>query len=165
MCGEFTRVLIALVRQVGIPAHRIYLYEHPDRADTARNLPYNVNAEVLVDGRWVVFDVFYNVSFTLAGGRLATREDLVRDRSLLEQSAIPQKPSAYLHVAGINWSRPPVIAPLLYRGLHALIGERVNRLTLPYIFEQPALLKLVLSILLGIGSGVGLWVTRRQRKQ
>ena len=138
MCGELSRLLINLLREVKIPAHRVYLFDQgrfTDAVDT-----FNVNVEAWIDGRWVVFDTYYYEHFRLADGRLATTADLVRDRDLLKQSKTPLKATSYLHVSRINWSRPRWIGPMLFRLVSLALGERARDLALPAIFEQPNML-------------------------
>src|SRR5258708_4108818 len=68
-CNEQSRVFVALCEVMEIPSRLVFLFHSNLRSG-------HTTAEVLIDGRWVFFDVTFGVVATLPDGRLAEARDL-----------------------------------------------------------------------------------------
>jgi transglutaminase-like putative cysteine protease len=135
-CGSYSRVVVALLSEVDIPARVIILRDENDRS-----LHAVVNARI--DGRWRVADPLYGIVFTKPDGGLATADDLREDRDLLPANAnrnpsYPIDVFTYDNFALMNWEKIPVVMPAVRRLLVSVIGEqRTASIARPRIWMYP----------------------------
>ena len=89
VCGSATNAFLNLSRSSGLEARRLLLLT-PER--TAKH----VDAEVFVEGRWVIVDATYRTFLKDAQGNLLTRGDLQNPELFREAtSALPGYPPEY----------------------------------------------------------------------
>jgi len=135
-CGSYSRVVVALLSQVDIPARVMILRDENDRS-----LHAVVNARI--DGRWRVADPLYGIVFTKPDGGLATADDLRKDRDLFLANAnrnpsYPIDVFTYDNFALMNWRKIPVVLPAVREVLAAAIGEqRTASIARPRIWMYP----------------------------
>src|SRR5271165_2092281 len=89
VCGSATNAFLNLSRSSGLPARRLLLLT-PERTTK------HVDAEVFVEGRWVIVDATYRTFLKDAQGNLLTRGDLQNPELFREAtSALPGYPPEY----------------------------------------------------------------------
>jgi len=79
-CNEQARVFIALCQVMEIPTRLCFVFH-------ANEVCGHTAAEAYLDGRWVFFDVTFNLTVTLPDGRLAEGRDLCGDSCSLAHDA------------------------------------------------------------------------------
>jgi hypothetical protein len=146
-CGRRSRLLIALLRQRGIPAHKVHLInEH--YAEFGHNHEYvHAVVEVRVNGKWVIADPLYNLVYRLPTGELAGLDDLQRSDAVFQKGLlradtqyVAYLPELYTYSSyrKFLWSSLPVVGELSRRVLSAVFGDaRINEVTGPAILESP----------------------------
>ncbi len=175
-CADRSRLLVELLALRGIHASKWALYA-PDL------LPKHAVAEVQAETGKMVVDPLFGLTFPRPGGGYYGIEDLRRDPTILRQRVLqlraqharpdaekleryPLDQYVYDHARTINWEKSTVLR-VAYPVLHALMGDRVDRLTRPEWAEQPALM--VVLYLVGLEGGLlvlwGLAIRRKGRKK
>lgn len=146
-CGSASNLFCAVAATAGLRTRTAFLHQD---ADVTGRSPSHVVVECLVDGRWVVVDPLFGLLVRLPDGEPVTVEDLDRKPQLLT-SAVPDDYPLdvynYHYVTRVNWHSVPVVLPLVYRALHAIVGDAVNEIALPAIRRRPRLQLMLLSLL------------------
>lgn len=121
-CGSRSRVVVAMLKSRGVPARLLLLL------DTKQHSIHTV-VETHIDGRWVVADPTYDIVFHRRDGRLATRDDLMRDPGLLALATAGRDPYpaiySYTRASHTNWHKIPVLLPAARGVLTAVLGPDV----------------------------------------
>lgn len=149
-CAYRTRAFIVILRQYGIKARKLALYD-PD------GYPAHAVAKVVVDGEPRYYDMLFNLAHERADGTPLSLAELADDRVLRAsiQRAIdqgndqalryPLRAYSFGDVRTLNWDRN-TFTKLGYAGLRAVLGEeRASTLPRPYLSEEPALMVIVLA--------------------
>ena len=164
-CGTQVHVLGRLLQRAG---YRIRIAQ----MRCGDILACHIVLEVLLDGEWVVLDPLYSLAFRKQDGSLASFAEVSAGWSHFKY----QVPSdydpkyAYKGVRYANWSKIPVVLPLVKRGLMLILGPDVEYISLrTYILNgHRALYSLVLCLyggvllLTGISIVLGYRARRRQ---
>jgi transglutaminase-like putative cysteine protease len=87
-CNEQARVFIGLCEVMEIPARLLFLFH-------ANEVCGHTIAEAYLDGRWVMFDITFDVVVTLPDGRLAEGRDLCGDNCHLAHDAYREPMKEY----------------------------------------------------------------------
>ncbi len=146
-CGSASNLFCAAAAAAGLKTRLAFLHQD---ADVTGRSPSHVVVECLLDGRWVVVDPLFGLLVRLPDGEPVTVEDLDRKPWLLASAAPDDYPLDvynYHYVTRVNWHSVPLVLPLAYRALHALVGDAVNEIALPGIRRRPRLQLMLLSLL------------------
>jgi hypothetical protein len=139
-CAGASRLMIRLLAALGIEASKLGLHDE-------QGIGRHAVVEARVDGRRVIADPLHGIVYPLPDGRLATAADLARQPDLARRFLKPDEDpmiANFKDARTINWSKIPVVMPLVYKGLHATLGDRVNHLPRPGIVETPKMLSATL---------------------
>lgn len=150
-CAYKARALIVMMRQLGVSASKVALY---DRSGT----PVHAAAVVDTDQGDYVVDLKYGIVYDDERGApialkdLATKPDVfyaALDREVAEGNALvaeyPRTRYVYSDVRTINWHESWPMATAYAVLVSAFGQDAINGLTRPYIAEEPAFLVLALS--------------------
>jgi hypothetical protein len=166
-CAYRTRAFIVILRQYGIKASKLALYD-----DAGRSV--HAVAEVHTDDGIEYHDLLFNIFHQDAQGRALSLEQLA-DRDVLRGSVeraiaegnarakiYPIDEYDFESPRSINWTKSPALA-LTYRVIAAAIGEeRASRIPRPHISEEPA--SMVAILCLGTGSACLIVIWGIERK-
>jgi len=174
-CADRSRLLIALLELRGISASKWALYS-PDLR------PQHAVAELQAEHGKMVVDSLFGLWFPRPQVGYYGIQELRQDPRILEQRvqelrAQKSRPGAlelegypldrfiYTYARTINWDKS-VAARLLHRGLHGILGERVNHIRRPTWVEQPALMVVIgLTGIEGVYLCAVLLVARSRRRE
>lgn len=150
VCGTATNAFINLANSGGLPARRILLLDAYRRAK-------HVDAEVLVDGRWIVVDPAFRAVLRGPNGRTLTREQLA-DPAVFAAATrnIPNYDPSYSfeNTAHGRISRIGFIGSRLRSALHFLLPGWGGSATLSLILERESLAAMTGMILIAFCLGV-----------
>jgi len=134
-CGTMSRLLLASLWRLGLPARKLHLFEHPTEPGSGHTM-----VEFFSAGRWQVISpsdssfVWRNRS-----GRIATVEEIRTDPVIFRQvlAIRPQYPYTFDYPWHIRWSKLPQPIRALAR---AVLGEeRYRNAQTPKLYDQPRL--------------------------
>lgn len=174
-CADRSRLLVVLLDLRNVRASKWALY-------SADGVPRHAVIEVETEQGKMVADPLFGLWYPRPKGGYYSIEDLrsnsrlfqdhIRDlRSRHEQPGAerldwyPLDVYSYSYARTINWDKSTPMR-LLYRALHAVIGDRVNEIHRPEWAEQPAMM-----VVIGLGLAefgvvfawvVFAWLSRRQ---
>ncbi len=148
-CADRARLMITLLNLRGIRASKWALY-------SPRSFPRHAVVQVDTEKGQMVADGLYGLVYPRPGGGYYGIADLQHTPTLVPQRIHEleerrQEPGAtpleqypldtyvYAHARSINWDKTDATL-VLYRLLHATLGDRVNQLVRPKWVEQPALM-------------------------
>lgn len=145
-CAGASRLMVLLLDLLGIDAYKLGIHD-------AKGVPMHAVVSGRVDGRWVVADPLHGYVYPLEDGRLATAEDIARRPVLATRFLKPKENpiiAEYRYVRTLNWLKIPVVMPLAYVSLRAVIGDRVDHVGRPLLVEQPKVLSAILFTGIGL---------------
>lgn len=167
-CSDKARLLIAMLRLHGVRASKVALYDDKGK-------PRHAIVEAHIgNGEKMAVDAIYGMYFPKPDGGFYSVSDISNDEQLLRQrvkalaakdtkrpylATYPFHKYIYRQPRSINWDKS-IFTRWMYRTLHGLIGERVNKLERPYLVERPALMLLcgILAMISMIAlSGLPIW--------
>jgi len=167
-CADRSRLVIALLQTRGIYASKWALY-------SPKLHPAHAVVEVYTEQGKMAVDPLFGLWFPRPQGGYYSVEDLRKHGEILRQrvrylqehhlrpgaadlNGYPLNTYIYGLARSINWDKSAV-PYMIYRGLHAIIGDRANHLPRPEWVETPAL---VLIVCIGILQAFFLfvWVLR-----
>lgn len=148
-CADRARLMVVLLDLHGIRSGKWALYSSDGQ-------PRHAVVELDAESGKMVVDGLFGLSFPKPQGgyygiadlrensdilrsRIATLESLGQEPGTDKLEGYPQTLYVYGYARTINWDKS-VFLRLLYRGLHSLIGPRVDTLYRPVVVEQPALM-------------------------
>lgn len=144
VCGTATNAFINLADSGNLAARRLLLLD--DRRSTK-----HVDAEVLVNGRWIVVDPVFRTILRSAGGSLLTREDLLNRETFL---AATQKIHNYdreysfEHTSHVRLARLPIVGAAMRKTLNFLLPGWEDSTTVSLLLERESLASMVAAILI-----------------
>jgi hypothetical protein len=136
-CGSKVWLLCFLAGRAGLQARELRLC---DRGHAARH----VLCEIMIDGRWAVFDPTADLDFRRSDGEFATAEEL-RDPRLLAANAArvsgyDARRWRFDYAERLHFEKLPVIGAWLRRAAAQVTGRPASELALPTFLERPRLL-------------------------
>jgi hypothetical protein len=151
-CADRSRLMIALLRTHNIEASKWALYS-PEMK------PVHAVVEIQTEQGPMVADTLFGITYPKpdAGyysvAQLRDNPALYRERIAYLQSIharpggekveqYPLNRYVFENARTINWEKSPVMH-LVYRALRGTLGDRANRITRPFVAEQPALMVIV----------------------
>ncbi len=172
ICGDYVRLMIILLRQIGIPANRVNItdfdYTQPPKMN--REELGHVSLEVeLGQWHWAVFDPHLRVYFKGLSGKFLTRKDLTSLTSMDKYIVhdVPYFPDflfvyTYKDSRLLNWDKLPVLS-LMPKVLGLFMSkESIDRIPTPYILERPHLTKALFFGFFTLILGLSLLYLRRR---
>ncbi len=162
-CGSHSAVVIAMLRQHGVPARPLLLCN--DRGHVVHTV-----VEAGIGGRWAVADPTFGIVFRRRDGQLATREEIAADPERFHaqvdgvRNYLPEYD--YDSVTLMNWNKLPVVFPLVRRGLELTLGpERTERIAKPLLWLRPRASFGLLCLLVAMTSGLLAIRSRRRERE
>lgn len=175
-CADKSRLLSAMMREVGIPATMLVCYHRRTRVPTHTVVEAKVGLN-----EYMVVDPAYGLTFPKAGScgyhgllELRSRPTIVDERVRTIVSSAPRtspihaynpESAAYDYASTINWGKYVLTAAV--RDLAKLwLGDSIYRISRPIVLEEP---KLIVGALLGVVGGcvvaathiMAAWMRRR----
>jgi hypothetical protein len=81
-CGRRSRLLIAILKQMDIEAHKVHLLNGRFRDFNHSQAYVHAVVEARINGRWIVLDPLYNIVFRNESGGLARLAEIQRDSAI-----------------------------------------------------------------------------------
>lgn len=148
-CADKSRLLAAMLRQIGIPATMLMCF-HPQSG-----APVHTVVEAALDGgERLVLDPVFDMTFPRPDGGYFGLQELRRDAEILQQrlrdlravrpspfdpiQAYHEHSAVYSQAATINWNKNSVTRAAL-AVLHRVLGDEVYRMPRPIVVEEPHL--------------------------
>lgn len=142
VCGTATNAFINLADSSSLAARRLLLLD--DRRSTK-----HVDAEVLVDGRWIVVDPVFRTILRGADGRLLTRDDLLNPATFASATQnIPKYDADYTfeRTSHVRLSRVPFVGRPTRAFLNFLLPGWDDSTTLSLLLERESMAAMVTAI-------------------
>jgi hypothetical protein len=185
-CGEFTRVTVLLLQQMGYSAHRLYLFPplEPGQAfDPKSQASFHVMGEVWTGDRWAAIDPLRGIVFYKRNGDFATISDLATDSTVVQtalkthpveahqtawdsfqEERLELDPSFYQNVQGFNWGHLTYV-PGLFPITYTLLADQLNNVQRLPVTERPhEMLAWPFFLSSAVVYGLGSLVERRLRR-
>jgi hypothetical protein len=172
ICGDYVRLMIILLHQIGIPANRVNItdFDYTQPPKIKKEELGHVSLEVeLGQWYWAIFDPHLKVYFKDLSGKFLTRKDLTSvsamDKYIVHD--VPYFPDflfvyTYKDSRLLNWDKMPILN-LIPKVLGLFMSkESLNRIPTPYILERPHLTKAILFGFLTLILGLT-WIYLRRR--
>jgi transglutaminase-like putative cysteine protease len=161
-CGSASSIFAESCQHAGIPAR---LCQLTDSLGTTRH----VIAEAMVGGRWVVVDALFGRVFRDRGGRMVGCAEVAADWDYYQRQAPEYLEHGYdfRAVRYTNWSKFPVLLPLVKGGLNLVLGhDRADTVSVRSyclnLYSTYLLLLLGMTVLLNVAIVLRAW--RRSRR-
>jgi hypothetical protein len=144
VCGTATNAFINLADSGNLVARRLLLLDN-------RRSTKHVDAEVLVNGRWIVVDPMFRTILRGPDGNFLTREDLLNTSTL---SAAAQKIRNYdldysfEHTSHVRLARLPIVGGAMRKTLNFLLPGWEDSSTVSLLLERESLAAMVGAILI-----------------
>lgn len=173
-CGDFVRLTINLLNQMGYPARRVYLFPaaEPGQAFNPRTqVSFHVLAEIWNGEKWVVVDALRGIVFRDADQNLVTIDELAAQPDIIERAmeTRPQEihrtiwgsvdetrldlyPELYANPQRMNWTYLARI-PGAFELTRSALGDQLSQVSVPLFLEQPHTVLFTVSILLAVIAG------------
>lgn len=157
-CADKSRLLWALLREIGIPSTMVMCFHRETRQPTHTVVEARIGAD-----RYMVVDPVYGLYFPKGGGEYFDLRDLRQDPEIVDQRVVelrttapPTSPvwsydavsAAYDGATSINWDKNS-LTHLVYAMAKAWYGEDVYRIQRPRILEEPKLSAAAALLILG----------------
>jgi len=146
-CGSYSQVL----------ARNLDTWHYPVRIGQMKAFGYyggHMIVEVFAGSHWVVLDPTYNIAFTRPDGRLASFDDVHKNWNYYANQVPAGYDKAYKYedVRYTNWTKMPVVLPLLKKAMTIFIGaEETNGFCLRTHFMNTYFVCYNIFLLLEIG--------------
>lgn len=144
VCGTATNAFINLADAAGLSARRLLLLDPEQRAK-------HVDAEVLVDGRWVVVDPLFRMFLRGPDGSLLTRTGLMDRKTFLAATRRIQNYNPYYtfdRTAHVRLGRLGATGLMLGKVLHRLYPGWEDSTFISLLLERESLAAVLLGTLL-----------------
>jgi hypothetical protein len=152
-CADRSRLMIVLLRLHGIRASKWALYS-PEMK------PVHAVVQVQTELGPMVADTLFGITYPRPEGGFYSISELREDPLLYRQrvealqatharpggeklESYPLNRYVFDHARTINWEKSEVMH-LMYRGLHGIMGDRIDGVGRPFFAEQPALMVILL---------------------
>lgn len=184
-CGEFVRLTINLLSQMGYTAHRLYMFPDAETGkafDPATQPSFHVVAEVWIDRHWVLVDPLHGLVFHDSQGNLVTLDQVVGDPSIIK-AGYKERPreihpyafggtfdspyyisgQTFANPQGLNWGQKPFI--WIYKLVERVGPTDLSQIYLPVLAEQPYAIQALFCLMVALGcaglSALSFAVSRR----
>lgn len=173
-CGDFVRLTINLLNQMGYPARRVYLFpasESGQAFNPRTQVSFHVLAEIWTGEKWVVVDALRGIVFRDSEQNLVTIDALAAQPDIIERAmeARPEEihrtiwgsvdvtsidlyPELYANPQRLNWTYLARI-PGAFEVTRSILGDQLSQVPVPLFLEQPHTLLFTLSLLLAVIAG------------
>ncbi len=171
-CADRSRLLVAMLREVGTPATMVLCFDENTGAPT-----HTVVSAVTSQGGMVV-DPAYGMHFPKSGGQgyyglteLRESPTILADRLAELRGILPAKhpvrsynprSASYRRASSCNWNKN-AMTRVLHSMLHPLAGDELYSWTRPIVLEEPKLFVTALAAGVALISLVLPWAYRRAR--
>jgi len=142
VCGTATNAFINLADSADLAARRLLLLD-------ARRSTKHVDAEVLVNGRWIVVDPVFRTILRAPDGSLLTRQDLANANTFTAatQNIAKYDPDySFERTSHIRLSRIPIIGSFTRKTLNFLLPGWDDWTTVSLLLERESLAAMVFAI-------------------
>lgn len=131
-CAIFSNIFSYALRRYGITTRIAQMkYE----GETC-----HIVAEAYIDGRWVVFDPLFDLTFVRPDGELASFEDVKNNWKYYKNQVPPNYNMIYQYedVQYTNWKKMPFLLPFIKNVLNFAIGkDKADKISIrPYVLDK-----------------------------
>ena len=146
VCGTATNAFINLADSAGLRARRLLLLDANGRAK-------HVDAEVLLDGRWIVVDPAFRVILRGPDGNTLTRDQLANPAAFAAATRnVPKydRDYSFEDTAHVRIARARFIGAPLSKTLHFLLPTWDDSTTISLIMERESLAATIIAIAIAL---------------
>ncbi len=149
VCGTATNAFINLANSSGLPARRVLLLDPSRKAK-------HVDAEVLVNGHWIVVDPAFRTVLRGADGNTLTREQLANPVVFAAATRnIPKYDPSYTFesTAHVRTARAGIIGTPVRKALHFFLPGWEGSAMISLIVERESLAAMIAAIMIALFLG------------